>query len=113
MCGHDWWSVRISKEITDFYSGKDEQFQPEKLAMKSPGLSNEAVEILKKRKSACHSDNAKDEKKARVVQFNTLKAHDAAGLSAEMHYGKHHNQFRCYRGQPRVSPVARKCQPSG
>ncbi|HZN69084.1 MAG TPA: phosphomethylpyrimidine synthase ThiC, partial [Tepidisphaeraceae bacterium] len=24
MCGHDWCSVRISKEITDFYSGKDE-----------------------------------------------------------------------------------------
>src|SRR3712207_8240240 len=24
MCGHDWCSVRISKEITDFFSGKDE-----------------------------------------------------------------------------------------
>jgi phosphomethylpyrimidine synthase len=24
MCGHDWCSVRISKESTDFYSGNDE-----------------------------------------------------------------------------------------
>jgi hypothetical protein len=28
MCGHDWCSVRISKEITDFYSGKDEHPSP-------------------------------------------------------------------------------------
>jgi len=26
MCGHDWCSVRISKEITDFLSGKDEGY---------------------------------------------------------------------------------------
>jgi phosphomethylpyrimidine synthase len=27
MCGHDWCSVRISKEIQEFASGKDDAFQ--------------------------------------------------------------------------------------
>ncbi len=35
MCGHDWCSMRISKEIVEFASGKDEDFQPQKVAMKS------------------------------------------------------------------------------
>ena len=30
MCGHDWCSVRISKEIADFLSGKDEDYQRDK-----------------------------------------------------------------------------------
>ena len=30
MCGHDWCSMRISKEIQEFASGKDAAFQPEK-----------------------------------------------------------------------------------
>jgi phosphomethylpyrimidine synthase len=91
MCGHDWCSVRISKEITDFYSGKDEASQPEKVAMKSPGVSQAGSEILKQRgnltpeeihklahkgkKAVCHSDNVADEKVAKLVQLNTLKAH--------------------------------------
>jgi phosphomethylpyrimidine synthase len=91
MCGHDWCSVRISKEITDFYSGKDEQSQPEKPAMKSPGVSDEGVESLKQRnnlspdqimrlahkgrKADCHSDNVADAEEAQVVKLNTLKAH--------------------------------------
>ena len=33
MCGHDWCSVRISKEILEFYSGKDDNAQPVKPAM--------------------------------------------------------------------------------
>jgi phosphomethylpyrimidine synthase len=91
MCGHDWCSVRISKEITDFYSGKDEAAQPEKVAMKSPGVSDAGVETLKQRgnlspeeihklahkgtKAACHSDNVENPDDAKVVQLNTLKAH--------------------------------------
>jgi phosphomethylpyrimidine synthase len=91
MCGHDWCSVRISKEISDFYSGKDEDSQPEKRAQKSPGLSDAGVEVLRHRgnlspeeimklahkgqKAACHSDNVKDEQEAKLVQVNTLKAH--------------------------------------
>ena len=91
MCGHDWCSVRISKEITDFYSGKDESAQPAKKAQSSPGVSLGGAEILKQRgnltseqimklahkgeKAACHSDNVQDSEAAKVVQINTLKAH--------------------------------------
>src|SRR6476661_1470313 len=91
MCGHDWCSVRISKEINDFYSGKDEASQPEKVAIKSPGVSEQGAEILKARgvlsqdeimklahkgkKADCHSDNVKDAEEAKLVQVNTLKAH--------------------------------------
>ena len=94
MCGHDWCSVRISKEITDFYSGKDESSQPQKKAQQSPGLTAAGIDILHQRgnltpeqihelahkgkKAACHSDNVKDEKEARLVQVNTLKAHGVA-----------------------------------
>jgi len=91
MCGHDWCSVRISKEITDFYSGKDEESQPAKRALASPGVSAGGAEILKQRgvlspdeihrlahkgqKAACHSDIVEDADTAKVVQLNTLKAH--------------------------------------
>src|SRR5688500_8797084 len=91
MCGHDWCSVRISKEITDFYSGKDESAQPERPAMASPGITSAGADSLKQRgnlspdeihkrahkgkKAACHSDNVEDAERAKVVQINTLKAH--------------------------------------
>jgi phosphomethylpyrimidine synthase len=62
MCGHDWCSVRISKEIVDFASGKDPEYAVEK-AKKSPGLSDEQRAILAARvgaskgaRAACHSD---------------------------------------------------------
>ncbi len=81
MCGHDWCSVRISKEIVEFASGKDADYQRVR-ALKSPALSVEQREILEKRgvlspeeihrlasktkaavarsreKAACHSDVA-------------------------------------------------------
>jgi len=91
MCGHDWCSVRISKEINEFYSGKDEAAQPVKKAQLSPGVSDAGAEILKSRgnltqeqimalahkgqKAACHSDIVKEPEKAKIVQVNTLKAH--------------------------------------
>ncbi|HET6249212.1 MAG TPA: phosphomethylpyrimidine synthase ThiC [Tepidisphaeraceae bacterium] len=91
MCGHDWCSVRISKEITEFYSGKDEQSQPGKKAQASPGVTMAGADILKQRgvlspeeihklahkgkKADCHSDNVADAREAKVVQINTLKAH--------------------------------------
>jgi phosphomethylpyrimidine synthase len=94
MCGHDWCSVRISKEITDFYSGKDEASQPEKKALASPGVTSAGADILKQRgvltqeeimklahkgkKAVCHSDNVKDAEEAKLVQVNTLKAHGVA-----------------------------------
>jgi phosphomethylpyrimidine synthase len=88
MCGHDWCSVRISKEIVEFYSGKDQSAQPRKKASQSPGLSDAGVETLKQRgnltaeqimalahkgkKAACHSDNVKDAEAAKLVQLTVL-----------------------------------------
>lgn len=83
MCGHDWCSVRISKEITDFYSGKDQDSQPEAKAKASPGVSNDGLVSLKQRanlsqaeimrlahkgkKLECHSDNVKEVELAKVT----------------------------------------------
>ena len=94
MCGHDWCSVRISKEITDFYSGKDEQAQPAKKALASPGVTDAGADVLRQRgvltpdqihklahkgqKAACHSDHVADAEQAKLVQLNTLKAHGVA-----------------------------------
>ena len=95
MCGHDWCSVRISKEIVAFTSGKDESYAWEKPKI-SEALSEEQLEILKKRgvlepsevhrlatktqravgaeddKAACHSDVVADAEKAQRVQEEKL-----------------------------------------
>lgn len=88
MCGHDWCSVRISKEIVEFHSGKEEQYQWNR-AKVTAALTTEQQEILEKRgvlspeeihrlasktkkvvagsgqKASCHSDVASaDEAKA-------------------------------------------------
>ena len=75
-------SVRISKEIVEFASGKDPEFQPERSAVRSDALSEEQARILEQRgvlsqeeirqlahkgrqdKLACHSDNESDSEKA-------------------------------------------------
>jgi phosphomethylpyrimidine synthase len=57
MCGHDWCSVRISKEIVEFVSGKAEGFErmggkdgmTPGAAIKSAALTPEQQEILAKR----------------------------------------------------------------
>jgi phosphomethylpyrimidine synthase len=100
MCGHDWCSVRISKEITEFYSGKAESAQPAKKALASPGVSEEGARVLatrgnltqeqieilahKGKKSACHSDNVKDDHRAKLVQLETLKAHGLTVNDSEL-----------------------------
>lgn len=48
MCGHDWCSVRISKEIQEFASGKANEYAWEK-AKKSPALTAEQKAILEQR----------------------------------------------------------------
>ena len=48
MCGHDWCSVRISKEIVQFASGKEDSYKWDK-AKVSDALSAEQKEILEKR----------------------------------------------------------------
>jgi phosphomethylpyrimidine synthase len=77
MCGHDWCSMRISKEIQAFASGKDAAFQPERTAKRSPGVSDEGLDLLRRRasalpvvdgKHACHSDRVPDVEQARRVQ---------------------------------------------
>jgi phosphomethylpyrimidine synthase len=95
MCGHDWCSVRISKEITTFVSGKDESYAWDAPRV-SAALTAEQREILERRgvlspaeihrlasktrqemhaergeKAACHSDVADDEK-ARRLQEETV-----------------------------------------
>jgi phosphomethylpyrimidine synthase len=92
MCGHDWCSVRISKEIQQFASGKDAEYAREKV-MKSAALTPEQRQILEQRgvlspaeihrlatktrggvaedeegKAACHSDYVQDAEEARRVQ---------------------------------------------
>jgi phosphomethylpyrimidine synthase len=48
MCGHDWCSVRISKEIQEWASGKADGFDRGK-TKKSPGLTAEQQQILEQR----------------------------------------------------------------
>jgi len=48
MCGHDWCSVRISKEIVEFTSGKADGFARERV-LKTPALSDEQRRVLEQR----------------------------------------------------------------
>ena len=95
MCGHDWCSVRISKEIIEFLSGKDDAYAWEN-AKVSDAISDEQKQILEKRgvlspeeihrlaaktqgtmqgqddaPAACHSDLV-DDKSARQLQQQQL-----------------------------------------
>lgn len=74
MCGHDWCSVRISKDIQDFASGKDEDYQPDAKAKESPGLTKEQREFLEQRseRQDCHSDEVSEEE-AKEIQEKLLK----------------------------------------
>jgi len=92
MCGHDWCSVRISKEIQEFASGKDAEYVREAV-MKSAALTEEQRRILEQRgvlspeeihrlatktrravaededgKASCHSDYVEDAEEARRLQ---------------------------------------------
>jgi len=99
MCGHDWCSVRISKEIVEFASGKADGFERDKV-VQSAALTAEQREILEKRgvlspeeihrlasktrkavgaegnKGSCHSDyvepqTAQQIQEQRLVQLRT------------------------------------------
>jgi len=81
MCGHDWCSMRISKEIEAFASGKDREFQPARPAMRSPGVGKEGRELLHQRakvlpvvngRHACHSDLTPDDEEALALQAEAL-----------------------------------------
>jgi phosphomethylpyrimidine synthase len=77
MCGHDWCSMRISKEIEMFASGKDPAFQPARKAAPSPGVGAPGQALLRKRleavpvlngKRACHSEHTPDRGAAEAIQ---------------------------------------------
>ena len=94
MCGHDWCSVRISKEIVQFASGKDEKYQWDQ-ARVSEALTESQQQILQQRgvlepseihklatktrkhmgaedtKAACHSDTT-DSTAAQQLQQDKL-----------------------------------------
>jgi phosphomethylpyrimidine synthase len=81
MCGHDWCSMRISKEIVAFASGKDAAFQPARRAMPSPGVGAEGLALVRQRagapgvvggKHACHSDLA-DAPTAQAMQASARR----------------------------------------
>jgi phosphomethylpyrimidine synthase len=98
MCGHDWCSVRISKEIVEFASGKDDSYSWDK-AKVSAALTDEQQSILEKRgvlspdeihrlasktrrsmeaeesKASCHSDFV-DADEARKMQEAAVQAND-------------------------------------
>jgi phosphomethylpyrimidine synthase len=105
MCGHDWCSVRISKEITQFVSGKDARYAWEK-PTRSAALTQEQRTILEQRgvlspdeihrlagktrsamgaarghKAACHSDLAADAE-ARELQGSQPGALEPPGAGA-------------------------------
>jgi phosphomethylpyrimidine synthase len=77
MCGHDWCSMRISKEIAAFASGKDPDYQPERRAVPSPGIGDEGRALLQQRaralpvvdgKHACHSELTPNVEDAKALQ---------------------------------------------
>ena len=97
MCGHDWCSVRISKEIVEFASGKAEGYEREQ-ARTSPALTAEQRAILEKRgvlapeelhrlatktrravgagagsKASCHSDYV-DSEQAQNIQLVQIRS---------------------------------------
>jgi phosphomethylpyrimidine synthase len=98
MCGHDWCSVRISKEIVEFASGKEASYSWDK-AKVSAALTDEQQSILEKRgvlnpdeihrlasktrksmeaeenKASCHSDFV-DADEARKMQEAAVQAND-------------------------------------
>lgn len=58
MCGHDWCSMRISKEIEEFASGKHAEFVPERTAAQSPGVSEAGRKLLAEREANAAAERA-------------------------------------------------------
>ncbi|MEO1535255.1 MAG: phosphomethylpyrimidine synthase ThiC [Planctomycetota bacterium] len=110
MCGHDWCSVRISKEIQEFASGKAEGFDRGK-PVKSDALTEEQQKILEQRgylkpdeihklaskvkkdakpgddagKASCHSDfvDADEAKRMQSDELVQVDVRPALGIAKE------------------------------
>jgi phosphomethylpyrimidine synthase len=91
MCGHDWCSVRISKEIQEFASGKAEGFERmggkdgtvAGAAKKSAGLSPEQQEILAKRGVLSPDEIHKLASKTKKVMDKKSSGHEGTAASSE------------------------------
>jgi phosphomethylpyrimidine synthase len=105
MCGHDWCAVRISKEISIFVSGKDEEYAWDQPKI-SAALNDDQKEILRKRgvltpeelhrlasktrasmgadgsRAGCHSD-VSDDASARALQTLELDPQKTAELDPQ------------------------------
>jgi phosphomethylpyrimidine synthase len=79
MCGHDWCSVRISKEIQEFGSGKDAAAQPERVTQLSPLAAKAREAASKHEKLECHSDIADDDAARRAQEELLLAARPSGG----------------------------------
>jgi phosphomethylpyrimidine synthase len=88
MCGHDWCSVRISKEIQEFASGKAEGFErvgaggKAGAPVRSAALTPEQQEILAKRGVLSPEEIHKLASKTKAA----VKAHDDGKLSCHSDY---------------------------
>jgi len=95
MCGHDWCSVRISKEIGEFLSGKDERYawdlpkvseglnEGQRVILEQRGIlsteeirrlarkTRRAMSVSRGERAACHSDETA-ESEARSLQATHL-----------------------------------------
>ncbi|MEZ6056914.1 MAG: phosphomethylpyrimidine synthase ThiC [Planctomycetaceae bacterium] len=104
MCGHDWCSVRISKEIVQFASGKDDDYQWDR-AKVSAALTDEQKAILQQRgvlspeeihklasktkkavgadtgeKASCHSDYVDADQAMKLHQIELVPIDTVDGL---------------------------------
>ncbi|MFO0784776.1 MAG: phosphomethylpyrimidine synthase [Phycisphaerales bacterium] len=96
MCGHDWCSVRISKEIQEFASGKAEGFErigtngKPGAPVKSAALTPEQQEILAKRgvlsPDEIHKLASKTKKAMGSDEATKRKGDEAAKLSCHSDY---------------------------
>ena len=91
MCGHDWCSVRISKEIQEFMSGKAEGYERmggkdgtvAGAAKKSAGLSPEQQEILAKRGVLSPDEIHKLASKTKKVMDKKASGQEGTAASSE------------------------------
>ena len=89
MCGHDWCSVRISKEITEFFSGKAEGFERGK-PIRSDALTPEQAEILRQRgnlsPAEIHKLAAKAKRQLTEAEHALVPADDTGKASCHSDY---------------------------
>jgi len=82
MCGHDWCSVRISKEIVEFISGKDEAYAWDKPKV-TDALTPEQRQILEQRGNLSPAEIHKLANKTKAAMID--KSHGLAPVGGQGH----------------------------